>query len=197
MLKTIARHRKEICRNALGMVAFAALIAAMPAIRGAEGGGIAGPPRAAIPDPDLLKQAEAKVRDAHRKDFAKAKLTADRLALAQRLLEKARAMKEPSLACCATLTLARDLAVELGNPELMDQSIDALAQRFDVDGPALKNKRSSRPPRPPALRPPPARWLRPAWMQWTPLPPWNSTTWRWSTPTPPMPRPAKPAIPQW
>jgi hypothetical protein len=122
------------------MVLLAALAAAMPAVRAEEKGAAAGPPRAAVPSADLLKLAEAKVRDAHRKDFAKAKLTADRLALAQRLLDEARAMKKPTLACCATLTLARNLAVELGSPELIDQAIDALAERFDVDGPALKKQ---------------------------------------------------------
>ena len=140
MLRTVAPRWNEACRSVLGMVLLAALAAAMPAVRAEEKGATVGPPRAAVPNADLLKLAEAKVRDAHRKDFAKAKLTADRLALAQRLLDEARAMKKPTLACCATLTLARNLAVELGSPELMDQAIDALAERFDVDGPALKKQ---------------------------------------------------------
>jgi hypothetical protein len=121
------------------MVLLAALLAAAPAVA-AEPGVAAGPPHAAMPDDILLKQAEVKVRDAHRKELAKAKITADRLALAQHLLDEARAMKKPSPACCATLILARTMAAELGNPELMDQAIDALAERFEVDVPALKKQ---------------------------------------------------------
>jgi hypothetical protein len=140
MPRFFAPRWKAACRSLRGTLLLTALLAAAPVVAAAEPGVAAGPPRAAMPDAALLKKAETSVREAHRKELAKAKITADRLALAQHLLDEARAMKKPSPACCATLILARTMAAELGNPELMDQAIDALAERFEVDAPALKKQ---------------------------------------------------------
>jgi hypothetical protein len=98
------------------------------------------PSRAAVPEADAQRQAEAKIRQSHRKEFAKARLPADRLALARHLWEEARQFQEPSPACFVLYCLARDTAAQWGDPDLVAQSIDELARRFDLDGPALKCK---------------------------------------------------------
>jgi hypothetical protein len=122
------------------MFLLGSLLVQLPASVAAEAPSAGDSARAAAPAPEVLKQAEAKIRGVHRKELAKAKLPADRLALAQRLLDQACALKNNPTACCATLTLVREIAAELGNAGLMAQSIDALAERFDVDGPALKKQ---------------------------------------------------------
>lgn len=91
------------------------------------------------PVPDQAKQAESEnlIEDLFKTDYAKP-AAADKLALAQKLLQQATETKDDPAARFVLLREARDLAALAGDTETAFSSVDQMAKDFAVDGGAEK-----------------------------------------------------------
>jgi hypothetical protein len=91
------------------------------------------------PVPDQAKQAESEnlIKDLFKADYAKP-AAADKLALAQKLLQQATETKDDPAARFVLLREARDLAALAGDTETAFSSVDQMAKDFAVDGGAEK-----------------------------------------------------------
>ncbi len=89
--------------------------------------------RAPLPDENAQKEARPTAREQFRADIAKAKQPAEKLALARKMY--AASLKATNLATkFALLSEARDMAVDLGDIPLVERTIDATAEAFQVNG---------------------------------------------------------------
>ncbi len=96
-------------------------------------------PRAAVPEEADRRAWEQRIRnELHQAEFEGAEQPAEKAALAEKLLDRARQPQEDPAAGYAFLDLALHLATEAGNVELALGVIDDMAQRYQIDGMAMK-----------------------------------------------------------
>jgi hypothetical protein len=94
--------------------------------------------RAPVPESSAQAQAEALVRELFQDDLDRAKTAEAKKALSEKLFEVARETNDDPAACYVVLTMARDLAVAVGDPGSFCPIIDELARRYEVDALAMK-----------------------------------------------------------
>jgi hypothetical protein len=101
---------------------------------------VASPPvdRAPLPDAGTLGPAEKLVQELFQDDLEAARTPESKRALSRRLLDVARDTNDDPAACYVLCRIARDLAVEVGDPDAFCPVIDELDRRFEVDGLAMK-----------------------------------------------------------
>jgi WD40 repeat protein len=93
--------------------------------------------RLAAPAGDALAKAEANVRTVLKDDYAR-KQPGEKKTLAQKLITLADGTTDDPAARYVMLRDARDLAAEVGDPQLAAQAIDALAKWYEIDPAAAK-----------------------------------------------------------
>ena len=91
-------------------------------------------PRLPVPDEAAGKQALAIIRETYKADYR----TADKVALAQKLLGKADGSRSDPVARFELLQEAKKVAVETGQPELALEAADALADEYQVAAAEMK-----------------------------------------------------------
>lgn len=91
----------------------------------------------AVPAAADIARADKFIKDLYKADYTK-KAAADKLALAQKLLEQGQKTKEDAAARYVSYRDARDLAVGIPDPALAMQAIDVLASEFIVEALDLK-----------------------------------------------------------
>jgi hypothetical protein len=96
--------------------------------------------RVAIPTADELARVEKAIEDLMKADFAKAKNNPLKAELARRLFELAKGTRDDAAAAYVQPRKGIDLAAESGQNDLAWEMIDTLAERFDVDDLAEKEK---------------------------------------------------------
>jgi serine/threonine-protein kinase len=89
-------------------------------------------PRLAMPPAEALRQAEARLRESHKEEYAKRTAEAQQ-ALARKLLAAAPSSADDAAQHCAALTQARDLAVSAADLVTAFAADDAFAGTFEVD----------------------------------------------------------------
>jgi len=94
-------------------------------------------PKLPVPNREALAESERRVKDLFREEYQR-KGAAERTALARKLLSFAEASRDDGAACYVALREARDVAVSAGDLETALVAVDALADRFVVDGAELK-----------------------------------------------------------
>ncbi|WP_439621892.1 family 16 glycoside hydrolase [Gemmata sp.] len=92
----------------------------------------------APPDAEAQARAEKVVKDVYKADYAKARLPADRAALAEKLLALALETRDDPAARFVLFREARDLAAEGGAVPAALDAIDAAAKFFDINPLAMK-----------------------------------------------------------
>ncbi len=90
------------------------------------------------PDERELTKAERQARELYRDDLANAKLSVQKKALAQTLLDRGLGQQEDPAARYALLSLASEVAAEGGHAAAASAAIDELANWFQVDSIELK-----------------------------------------------------------
>ncbi|MDY0166451.1 MAG: prenyltransferase/squalene oxidase repeat-containing protein [Thermoguttaceae bacterium] len=96
-------------------------------------------PRAAVPEETDLHAWQQRIRDElHKAEFEVAKQPEEMAALAEKLIGFAREPQDDPAAAYAFLDLARQTAMEAGDAKLALRAVDDLAERYDVDGVAMK-----------------------------------------------------------
>ncbi len=96
-------------------------------------------PRTPVPSDDDVQTWTRHIRnDLFQAEFLAAQQPREKAALAEQLFERAREPQSAADAAYAFLDLALQLAVEAGSADLALDVIDALAERYDVDGLAMK-----------------------------------------------------------
>jgi hypothetical protein len=92
------------------------------------------------PAPDAVTQAEAMklIKEVYGDEYTKAKTSAEKQALAKKLLGKANENKDNPASQFVLLTLARDIAVQAEDRQTAFQSIGAMAEAFQVNGIEMK-----------------------------------------------------------
>ncbi len=93
----------------------------------------AGPERLSIPDADTLSKADALLKEIFKDDLAEAKTDEARSSLAQRFIEQASGENDDAAGNYALLQRARDLAIDAGDPALVENTIQLAAAKFDID----------------------------------------------------------------
>ena len=93
------------------------------------------PPAQRLPVPEEAKRLEAEklVREVFEKDFAAAKKSPEKLALALTLLKHADDSKDDPAGKYVLLTMSRDLAIAAGDPTMVMRVADRLADAFNMD----------------------------------------------------------------
>jgi WD40 repeat protein/serine/threonine protein kinase len=92
------------------------------------------PPVVKAPVPEVAKQDEVAklIRDLYKDDFAK-KAAADRVALAEKLIDVARDTKDKPVERFVLLREARDLAADAGDARIALKAVDELANGYVID----------------------------------------------------------------
>ncbi len=98
------------------------------------------PPRERVAVPGAVDQEQAMklARDLYKDDLAKAKTAEDKLALARRLFEQAVSAPSADAGTFVLLQLARDTAVQAVDGAAAFTAVDAMAERYQIDAPAMK-----------------------------------------------------------
>jgi WD40 repeat protein len=96
--------------------------------------------RAAVPDSDAQDKARKLVRDLFKRDYARITKSADRAALAAKLIQKAMDTKDDPTARFVLLREACDLAAQAGDIPAVIKAIDQLTESFAVDAVDMKLK---------------------------------------------------------
>lgn len=94
--------------------------------------------RAPVPEAGALAPAEQLVEELFEDDLKGARTAEAKRALSQRLFDVARQTDDDPAACYVLCRIARDLAVEVGDPDSFCPVIDELDRRYQVDGLAMK-----------------------------------------------------------
>jgi hypothetical protein len=94
--------------------------------------------RAPAPDAAAQKEAEKSIRDVFKDEYAK-RSTADKTALAKKLLEQGIQTKDDPASQFVLFRESRDAAAQAGDVETAMQAIDELAARFAVDAPSMRS----------------------------------------------------------
>ena len=95
-------------------------------------------PRLAPPDAGAEEKALAKLKETYSAELDEAKSTAQKSALATKLLAAAKRARRGSADQFVLLKLARDLAVQSGSAVLAFQAADATVEQFEVEGWRIK-----------------------------------------------------------
>lgn len=90
-----------------------------------------GAEREAVPGAEALRSAEATVSEVYKGELAAARMPADKVKLAEKLLAAAKAEKDGA-GKHALLTRAGELAAGGGAPKLAMEAVDALVEAFEV-----------------------------------------------------------------
>jgi len=94
--------------------------------------------RVAVPDENARSRAEAQVRDVFRNDFSRARSIADKKLLARKLFDAAGQTADNPAARYAMYRLARDLAVEVGDPDSICRVVDEMSRHYRIDALGMK-----------------------------------------------------------
>jgi len=94
--------------------------------------------RAPVPKADALTRAEAQIRDLFNDDLDGAKTAEEKKAVADRLFDVAVQTDDDPAAVYALCRIARDMAVDAGDPQSFCRIIDELDRRYLVDALAMK-----------------------------------------------------------
>jgi|GEM_PF-5758612 len=138
-----ARLRRHLLRTSCSLVV--ALFAA--GLLSAD----VGSQRRPVPEAAALKDAETKVRQAYKSDFAK-KSASDRQVLARNLIALAAEQSDHPDKMFAMLSLARDLSVDVGELATAFEAIAAFDKSFEIDPIKLKVDSITRVVKNPKLR---------------------------------------------
>jgi WD40 repeat protein len=106
-------------------------------------------PKQPLPNADALAEAEGKVKEDHKADYAKAKTNAAMRELAKTLLGESQETSDQPALRFVRLSQARDLAAAAVDPALSLKAIDEAAKEFEFDALAAKVtalKTSAKPP---------------------------------------------------
>ena len=100
------------------------------------------PTDAKSPVPDKAAQQEARevINELFGSEYEKAKTSAQKLALAQKLLQEAARSKDDSAGYFVLLRVANDVAVQAGDVEVAFRAIEETAKTFQVDTVELKTR---------------------------------------------------------
>ncbi len=90
------------------------------------------------PDAEAQSRAEKLIKEIYKAEYAKAKLPADRTALAEKLLALAHETKDDSVARFVLFREARDIAAEAGAVPASLDAIDAMSKFFDINALSMK-----------------------------------------------------------
>ena len=96
------------------------------------------PKRLPVPNDEARQAAERQVRDVFRKEFAAAKTSEQKLALAKRLSGQAVDSSESPAVRFGLLWLARGLAADAAGVSETMEAVDRIGQYYEVDVPAMK-----------------------------------------------------------
>ncbi len=91
-----------------------------------------------VPSPEAQKTARALIDNLYREDLSKARTAQAKTELSKTLASQAAQSKDDTAAQYVLLSVARDLAIDGGEPAIICGYIDRLAQQFEVDALALK-----------------------------------------------------------
>ena len=91
------------------------------------------PKRPPKPSDDALAQKRKLVRDVFKEEHEKAKTTADKTALAKKILNEASEGGKEAAEAFALFEWARDLATKAGEPETACAAVDRLTESFDIE----------------------------------------------------------------
>ena len=94
--------------------------------------------RLALPEKSLQQAAEAKVREVFQQEFAAAKTSDARAALAKKLQEQADGSKDDAAAYYVLLRMAGEQAVLAADPAQAIDIVDKMQQRFQIDAAGMK-----------------------------------------------------------
>ena len=93
---------------------------------------------AAVPEKPLQQAAEAKIREIFRQEFAEAKTSKARAALAKKLIEQADGTKDDTAAHYVLLRMAGEQAVAGGDVAQAMEVVDKLQADFPIDSASMK-----------------------------------------------------------
>ena len=91
-----------------------------------------------IPDEAAQAPAAALIREVYERDYRTAKTSADRTALAKKLIDQAGRTVDDPVARFVLLRVARDMAVQAGDVEIAMEAVERIVQTYDVNGVAMK-----------------------------------------------------------
>ncbi|NQT17790.1 MAG: hypothetical protein HQ582_33860 [Planctomycetes bacterium] len=91
-----------------------------------------------IPEAGALTRAEAEIRELFGNDLENARTSEEKKSLADKLLAVAIQTDDDPAAVYVLCRIARDKAVDAGDPECFCRIIDAMGQRYDVDALGMK-----------------------------------------------------------
>jgi len=90
--------------------------------------------RVAAPDAEAQDAALTTIRDVFKEEYAAAKTSEERLALAKRLIDTARDTENDPAACYVLLRVARDICLAAHDVGTATTAVRGMAARFDVSG---------------------------------------------------------------
>ena len=96
------------------------------------------PNKLPVPSEAAQAQAMALVREIYKSDYDKSTTTEQKVALAQRMIQKATETKDDPASHFVLLKVARDLAVQARKINLACQAIDQMAVTYEIDGIPMK-----------------------------------------------------------
>lgn len=92
----------------------------------------------AVPDEAAQARALALVREVYEEDYQTAKTSADKTALAKKMIDQAAETVDDPVARFVLLRVARDMASKAGDADTAIDAVDRIARTYDVDGTAMK-----------------------------------------------------------
>ena len=115
------------------LVVLAALLMHAHVIRAAEGDALV-----AVPDDAAQARRVALIREVYEQDYQTANTSADRTALAKKMVDQAGRTLDDPVARFVLLRVAHDMAAQAGDAETAVDAVDRLARAYDVDADAMK-----------------------------------------------------------
>ncbi|NQT14606.1 MAG: LamG domain-containing protein [Planctomycetes bacterium] len=115
------------------LLVLAALLMQAHVILAAEGGDLV-----SVPDDAAQAQAATLIREVYEQDYETAKTSADRTALAKKMIDQAARTLDDPVARFVLLRVARDMAGQAGDAETAVDAVDRIAKAYDVDAAAMK-----------------------------------------------------------
>lgn len=92
-----------------------------------------------IPAADAQAEATKLIKEVYGDEYAKAKTSTEKQALAKKLLGKANESKDDPASQFVLLKLGRDIATQAGDGQTAFEAIDAMAEAFQVDVVEMKS----------------------------------------------------------
>jgi len=121
-------HNIGVCGLRLALSVLVAVLGGFVLLRAQES-----PTKKPIPDPSSLQQALALVEEVYGDEFKRAKDVAQRTALAEKLLQKAKESAADPTGQFALLRVARDIAALAGDADLALRAVDEMAATFQIE----------------------------------------------------------------